>query len=101
MGLMTGAGCASRVLGPVFVSMIYTRFGTYHTFGITGVMLLASMVWLQIVNNRLVPPTIINRDNIGEEQKQDTAIPLVHTKSDIEEINETHKCDTIISYDKK
>lgn len=101
MGLMTGAGCASRVLGPVFVSMIYTRFGTYHTFGITGVMLLASMVWLQVVNSRLVPPTIINRDNIEEEVKQDTAIPLVHTKSEIEEINETHKCDTIISYDKK
>ncbi|XP_043668192.1 major facilitator superfamily domain-containing protein 8 isoform X1 [Vespula pensylvanica] len=101
MGLMTGAGCASRVLGPVFVSMIYTRFGTYHTFGVTGVMLLASMVWLQIVNRRLVPPTIIKRNNIGEEQKQDTAIPLVRTKSHIEEINETHKSDTKINYDKK
>ncbi|XP_015174323.1 PREDICTED: major facilitator superfamily domain-containing protein 8 [Polistes dominula] len=101
MGLMTGAGCASRVLGPVFVSMIYTRFGTYHTFGVTGLMLIASMVWLQIVNKRLIPPTIINKNNIGEEQKQDIAIPLVQVKSDNEEINQMNKCNTtVINYDK-
>lgn len=56
MGLLTGSGCASRVLGPVFVTEIYTRLGTYYTFGITGLMMSGSMVWLLLVNNRLVPP---------------------------------------------
>ncbi|XP_034949228.1 major facilitator superfamily domain-containing protein 8 [Chelonus insularis] len=55
MGLMTGAGCASRVLGPVFMGLIYTRLGTYHTFGITGVTLIIAMIWLQIMDERLVP----------------------------------------------
>ncbi|XP_057335701.1 major facilitator superfamily domain-containing protein 8 isoform X1 [Microplitis mediator] len=54
MGIMTGAGCAARVLGPVFVGFIYTRWGTYHTFGITGLTLVVAMIWLQIVNKRLI-----------------------------------------------
>ncbi|XP_069696641.1 major facilitator superfamily domain-containing protein 8 [Periplaneta americana] len=59
MGLMTGAGCLSRVLGPVFVSSIYTRYGTIWTFGITTIMMAASMVWLQLVDKRLVPPELL------------------------------------------
>ncbi|XP_016917514.1 major facilitator superfamily domain-containing protein 8 isoform X2 [Apis cerana] len=85
MGFMTGAGCASRVLGPVFVSVIYTRFGTYHTFGITGLTLVVCMSWLQIVNKRLVPPkaTILSKD---------MEIPLVHLKSnDIQDLNDAQK----------
>lgn len=46
MGLMTGAGCLSRVLGPVFVGSIYTRLGTYWTFGFTSIMMLLAMFWL-------------------------------------------------------
>lgn len=57
MGIMTGAGCAARVLGPVFVGFIYTRWGTYHTFGITGMTLIIAMIWLQIVNKRLITKT--------------------------------------------
>ncbi|XP_066596400.1 major facilitator superfamily domain-containing protein 8 [Prorops nasuta] len=76
MGLMTGAGCASRVLGPVFVSVIYTRYGTYHTFGITGVMLIVSMIWLQIVNQRLIPPRI--EDNkLKDKEEIGTALTLI------------------------
>ncbi|XP_066999586.2 major facilitator superfamily domain-containing protein 8 [Anabrus simplex] len=56
MGLMTGSGCLSRVMGPVFVSYIYTRLGTIWTFGITTVMMALSMVWLQLVDSRLVVP---------------------------------------------
>lgn len=55
MGLMTGSGCLSRVLGPVFVSYIYTELGTIWTFGMTTVMMALSMVWLFIVLDRLVP----------------------------------------------
>ena len=85
MGFMTGAGCASRVLGPVFVSVIYTRFGTYHTFGITGLTLIVCMSWLQIVNKRLVPPKAIILS-------KDIEIPLVHLKSnDIQDLNDAQK----------
>ncbi|XP_065360293.1 major facilitator superfamily domain-containing protein 8 isoform X1 [Calliphora vicina] len=57
MGLMTGSGCLSRVFGPVFVGSIYTRLGTYWTFGITTIMMLFSMIWLLIERKRLIPPT--------------------------------------------
>lgn len=94
MGFMTGAGCASRVLGPVFVSVIYTRFGTYHTFGITGLTLIVCMSWLQIVNKRLVPPkaTILSKD---------MEIPLVHLKSnDIQDLNDVQKSNKNEEWDK-
>jgi len=81
MGLMTGAGCASRVLGPVFVGFIYTRLGTYHTFGITGVMLIISMVWLQLVNKRLIAPELKKSNEAPNRQEKDAESPLVHLSS--------------------
>ncbi|OAD61350.1 Major facilitator superfamily domain-containing protein 8 [Eufriesea mexicana] len=81
MGFMTGAGCASRVLGPVFISLIYTHFGTYYTFGITGFTLIVCMLWLQLVNKRLVPLRPI--------LSKDAEIPLVHLKTnDAQELND-------------
>lgn len=56
MGLMTGSGCLSRVLGPVFVGFIYTRLGTYWTFGFTSILILITMTWILIFRNRLIPP---------------------------------------------
>lgn len=82
MGLMTGAGCASRVLGPVFVGLIYTRLGTYHTFGITGAMLLISMLWLQFVSERLISPEMKKTDEMSNRQGKNVEIPLVHLRSD-------------------
>ncbi|EGI68201.1 Major facilitator superfamily domain-containing protein 8 [Acromyrmex echinatior] len=81
MGLMTGAGCASRVLGPIFVGFIYTRLGTYHTFGITGVMLIVSMLWLQLVNKRLIAPELKKGNKVSNKQEKDIEIPLVHLRS--------------------
>uniref|UniRef100_A0A182SHI1 Major facilitator superfamily (MFS) profile domain-containing protein n=1 Tax=Anopheles maculatus TaxID=74869 RepID=A0A182SHI1_9DIPT len=46
MGIMTGSGCLSRALGPVFLSTIYTKYGLYWTFGSTAVMMAATMLWL-------------------------------------------------------
>lgn len=93
MGFMTGAGCASRVLGPIFVSVVYNRFGTYHTFGVTGLTLIVCMIWLQIVNERLVPPKAI--------LPKDAEIPLVHLKSNdaqgSNDAQENNKCE---KYDK-
>lgn len=82
MGLMTGAGCASRVLGPVFVGLIYTRLGTYHTFGITGVMLIISMLWLQLVKKRLISPKLKKAEEAPNERVKDVETPLVHLRSD-------------------
>ncbi|KAG5313065.1 MFSD8 protein, partial [Pseudoatta argentina] len=81
MGLMTGAGCASRVLGPIFVGFIYTRLGTYHTFGITGVMLIISMLWLQFVNKRLIAPELKKSNEVSNKQEKDIEIPLVQLRS--------------------
>lgn len=89
MGFMTGAGCASRALGPVFVTVIYARFGTYYVFGITGSMLILCMLWLQIVNERLVPPKGIVPKDVAEPS---VGIPLVHLKSNnAQESNNTQK----------
>lgn len=43
-------------MGPVFVGSIYTRLGTYWTFGLTSVMMLVSMIWLLLSRKRLIPP---------------------------------------------
>uniref|UniRef100_A0A182TET7 Major facilitator superfamily (MFS) profile domain-containing protein n=1 Tax=Anopheles melas TaxID=34690 RepID=A0A182TET7_9DIPT len=55
MGIMTGSGCLSRALGPVFLSTIYTKYGLYWTFGSTAVMMAATMMWLWQMRERLVP----------------------------------------------
>ncbi|XP_043266810.1 major facilitator superfamily domain-containing protein 8 isoform X2 [Venturia canescens] len=83
MGIMTGAGCGSRVLGPVFVGLIYTRWGTYHTFGITGATLIIAMIWLQVVYKRLIPQAVTSRLNQEDENapKLDVEMPLVFAGS--------------------
>uniref|UniRef100_A0A182WEZ9 Major facilitator superfamily (MFS) profile domain-containing protein n=1 Tax=Anopheles minimus TaxID=112268 RepID=A0A182WEZ9_9DIPT len=55
MGIMTGSGCLSRALGPVFLSTIYTKYGLYWTFGSTAVMMAATMLCLWQMRERLVP----------------------------------------------
>lgn len=57
MGILTGSGSLSRVLGPVFVGSIYTRLGTNWTFGVTSAMMALSMIWLFFFNDELLPPT--------------------------------------------
>lgn len=49
MGVMTGSGCLSRAMGPVFLSTIYTKLGLYWTFGSTALMMAATMLWLWLV----------------------------------------------------
>lgn len=60
MGIMTGSGCLSRALGPIFLSTIYTKLGLYWTFGSTAVMMAATMLWLWLVRDRLTPPEYDN-----------------------------------------
>lgn len=53
MGLFTAGGCVSRILGPIAVGSIYTRYGTSWTFGITCIMMILPMIWLYILRDRL------------------------------------------------
>ncbi|XP_064079304.1 major facilitator superfamily domain-containing protein 8-like isoform X2 [Macrobrachium nipponense] len=58
MGILTGVGGFSRILGPIFVTYVYTFYGTYLTFGVlTGAMALA-LVELSILYKQLIPMKI-------------------------------------------
>ncbi|XP_044259326.1 major facilitator superfamily domain-containing protein 8 isoform X2 [Tribolium madens] len=67
MGLMTGSGCLSRVMGPVFVTYIYEEFGTIWTFGLTTAMMVVCLLWLLYFNKTLMPTEIHTFE--GEELK--------------------------------
>lgn len=53
MGLFTAGGCVSRILGPIAVGSIYTRYGTSWTFGVTMAMMVFPMIWLYLLRHRL------------------------------------------------
>ena len=55
MGLLSAFGSFSRILGPLFVSYIYTNFGTYWTMGSMAATLIVSLVVTLFAYNRLVP----------------------------------------------
>ncbi|CAK1555049.1 unnamed protein product [Leptosia nina] len=56
MGVLTGAGCLSRALGPVFVASVYARRGPDATFGATAAFTFAALAGLRLVYDRLKPP---------------------------------------------
>ncbi|XP_034829506.2 major facilitator superfamily domain-containing protein 8 [Maniola hyperantus] len=56
MGVLTGAGCVSRALGPVFVAAVYARRGPLATFSATAVLTFAALLALRVVYSRLAPP---------------------------------------------
>lgn len=56
-GLLTGAGCLARALGPLFVAAVYARRGPDATFGITAGLTLAALMALRLVYARLRPPS--------------------------------------------
>lgn len=58
MGLLTGAGCVSRALGPVFVSTVYARRGPDATFGATAGLTFGALLALRCVYARLRPPPL-------------------------------------------
>ena len=58
MGLLSAFGSFSRILGPLFVSYIYTNFGTYWTMGSMAATLIISFVVTLLAYNRLVPMNI-------------------------------------------
>lgn len=92
MGLMTGSGCLSRVLGPVFVTYIYTEFGTIVTFAFTTVMMAACLVWLLYFSRRLIPQEIVQtEEGEGEELQNISNFESVELDADDTETDDTRK----------
>lgn len=87
MGLLTGSGCLSRVLGPVFVTYIYTEYGTIVTFGLTTVMMVVCLVWLLIFNKRLVAQEVVANKGTenGQELKDIATFESVPLRDDADE----------------
>ncbi|XP_064567645.1 major facilitator superfamily domain-containing protein 8 isoform X1 [Zonotrichia leucophrys gambelii] len=54
MGWLTASGSAARILGPVFVSQIYTHLGPRWAFSLICGVVVASLLLLEIVYKRLI-----------------------------------------------
>jgi len=74
MGMITGSGCLSRIMGPVCVGYVYTRHGTYATFGFTTVMMIVALLWLLVFRDKLLVPEVkkpkrtdVEMDDLTEE----------------------------------
>ena len=55
MGLITAMGGFARFLGPIFVSYIYTYYGTYLTGGIMVGSTVIALIATLVVYQKLVP----------------------------------------------
>ncbi|XP_068634025.1 major facilitator superfamily domain-containing protein 8 [Battus philenor] len=53
MGVLTGAGCLSRALGPVFVAGVYAQRGPAAAFSATAAITLTALIALRAVYPRL------------------------------------------------
>ncbi|XP_060524429.1 major facilitator superfamily domain-containing protein 8 isoform X2 [Cylas formicarius] len=85
MGLMTGSGCLSRVMGPVFITYVYEEYGTIWTFGFTTVMMAVSLVWLLCFRKRLEPVDLESLA-IPDRQMQDfTSVEIDEDDNEIKE----------------
>ncbi len=72
MGILSAFGSFSRVLGPVFVSYIYTNFGTYPTIGFMAGSLVLALLLTVSVYKRLVPMEIVDRQFKDEREQGET-----------------------------
>ncbi|XP_018015382.1 major facilitator superfamily domain-containing protein 8 isoform X1 [Hyalella azteca] len=68
MGVLTGVGSFARVTGPIFVSYVYSRLGTYYCFGILSVGMVLSLIEICLLYKRIVPMKI-PRYNEGIDNK--------------------------------
>lgn len=53
MGIITNAGCLSRITGPICIMFLYTRYGTFWTFFPMLILCLVPMIILIILKDRL------------------------------------------------
>ena len=69
MGLLSAFGGLSRVLGPIFVSYIYTYYGTYLTAAIMAGSMGLALVATAAVYKKLVPLEMENHEAPGESEE--------------------------------
>ena len=55
MGLLTTSGSLARVIGPIFVSFIYEKYGTWLLFGLVALSLALSFIVTTLAYRQLVP----------------------------------------------
>lgn len=55
MGILTTSGSVSRVVGPIFVSFIYEKYGTWLLFGLVALSLALSFIVTVLAYRQLVP----------------------------------------------
>ncbi|XP_068240919.1 major facilitator superfamily domain-containing protein 8-like [Palaemon carinicauda] len=65
MGILTGIGGLSRILGPIFVTYVYTFYGTYLTFGVLTAAMSLALIELSIIYKKLVPMKIPSRREVN------------------------------------
>lgn len=63
MGILTGVGSFSRIMGPIFVSYVYTDFGTRWCFGILSCGMVLALVDLIVFYKRLIPMKLPDVNN--------------------------------------
>ena len=70
MGLLTTSGSLARVIGPIFVSVIYEYYGTLVLFGIVTASLGLSFIITTLAYRQLVPfDRIIKHQSAWEQIK--------------------------------
>ncbi|KAI8422029.1 hypothetical protein MSG28_009930 [Choristoneura fumiferana] len=58
MGVLTGAGCVARALGPACVALLYARRGPDAAFGVTAALTFGTLLVLRALYPRLQPPAL-------------------------------------------
>lgn len=61
MGILTSTGSLSRVIGPIFVSYIYTELGTRWTFSLLSCAMIFTFLLDLILYRRFVPMNVIRK----------------------------------------
>lgn len=52
MGMLIGSGCFARMLGPIFITFIYTTYGTKWSFSLISVFQMIMFLWLLLLEKR-------------------------------------------------
>lgn len=76
MGMITGSGCFSRILGPICVGFVYTRYGTYPTFGGTAVMMIVAMLWMWLFRYRFVIEDLEKQGEAGDSRSVEMEVMI-------------------------
>jgi MFS transporter, ceroid-lipofuscinosis neuronal protein 7 len=98
-GLMTASGCLSRIFGPICVSVLYARYGTFWLSLTTALMMVIPMTWLIIIRDRLYIENVEVKPVEMEDLNQKTSKNLIIDKPVITNVEIDEK-DKFLTNDK-